>query len=93
MSFPIEFTKCPSCGCKDTVCRLACSDEPSVPKDIFVSLEKVFTPLQQPTQMLSPIAKGILCHYDVCGKCGHRFCTRAEITSLPVDIQINKIKR
>ena len=87
MEFPIEFVKCPNCGCKDTVCRLACTDEPSIPQDTFISLEKVFTPLQQPTQMLSPIAKGILCHYDVCAKCGLRYCTRAEKVSLPVTVQ------
>ena len=87
MSFPIEFTECPMCHSEVTICRLACADEPSIPKDAYVSLEKVFTPFQQPTQMLAPVMKGILCHFDVCGKCGHRYCVRAEKVSLPMTMQ------
>ena len=85
--FPIEFPECPLCHFKDTVCRLGCADEPSIPKGTFVSLEKVFTPFQESTQMLALVARGILCHYDVCAKCGHRYCTKAEKVNVPVQVQ------
>ena len=87
MKFPIEFTECPICHETDTVCRLGVIGEPSLPEGIFVSLEKVFTPIQQPTQMLSPLVRGILVHYDVCANCGHRYCTKAEKVSFPVTVQ------
>ena len=87
MSFPIEFVKCPSCGCKDTVCRLACADEPSIPKGTFASLEKLAVPIQDLNKITTPTVKSILVHYDVCAKCGTRYCTRAEIFSVPVTIQ------
>jgi len=87
MSFPIEFKKCPVCHSQETVCRLACDGESSIAKDAFVSLDKTFTPIQDVTRLLGPVVKGILCHFDVCSKCGMRYCTRAEITSVPVNVQ------
>lgn len=87
MEFPIEIAKCPNCGCKDTVARLACADEPSIPKGTFASLEKVVAPIQDPNKLTTPTIKAILGHFDVCVKCGTRYCTKAEITSLPVTIQ------
>jgi len=87
MNFPIEFPKCPSCGSKDTICRQACADEPSIPKGTFVSLEKLVTPIQDPIKLTTPTVKAILSHFDICAKCGTRYCTKAEITNLPVNIQ------
>lgn len=87
MSFPIEFKECPICHSKETVCRLACADEPSIPKDVFVSLDKTFTPIQDVSKVVSPLIRGILVHYDVCANCGTRYCTRAEIISAPVSVQ------
>ena len=87
MEFPIEFPKCPSCGCKDTICRLACADEPSIPKGTFVSLEKLATPIQDLNRITTPTVKAIISHFDICAKCGLRYCTKAETTSLPVNIQ------
>ena len=80
--------KCPSCGCRDTVCRLGATEEQKrevLPKDAFVSLEKVMVPLFNPQNPPIAGAKGILCHYDVCAKCGTRYCTRAE--KIPVNIK------
>lgn len=87
MPLPIEFEKCPVCHSKDTICRLVCADEPSIPKGTFVSLEKLFTPIQDINRIVAPMIKGILVHFDICAKCGHRYCTKAEITSAPVQIQ------
>jgi len=87
MYFPIEFPRCPVCHCADTVCRLACTDEPSIPKGTFVSLDKVFTPIQDLNKITTPTVKGLLTHFDICARCGTRYCTKAEITSVPVTIQ------
>lgn len=87
MLFLKEFSKCPICYSKETVCRLACADEPSIQKDVFVSLDKVFTPIQDISKVVSPLVRGILVHYDVCANCGTRYCTRAEVVSAPVSVQ------
>ena len=87
MPFPMEFEKCPVCHSKDTVCRLACADDSSIPKGAFVSLEKVFTPIQDLNKITTPTVKGIVTHFDICAKCGTRYCTKAEIGSVPVMIQ------
>ena len=79
---PIGFTECPICHSKDTVARLACADESSIPKGSFVSLEHVITPIETPSKYLGYV-KVIVCHYDVCANCGHRYCTLVEKTSLP----------
>jgi uncharacterized protein YoaH (UPF0181 family) len=84
MPLPIEFLECPICHSQGTVARIACADEPSLPKGIFVSLEKVFTPIQDINKIATPVVKGILVHYDVCVECGTRYCTKAEIISAPV---------
>jgi hypothetical protein len=82
MSFPIEFPKCPNCGCKDTVGRLGCAGEPSVSKDTFVSLEKKITPVQDFTKISTPTTKILMRHYDTCSKCGLDYCTRVEKTTM-----------
>ena len=87
MEFPKEFPRCPACHYGDTVCRLACADDPSIPKGTFVSLDKVFTPIQDLNRITTPTVKGILLHFDICARCGTRFCTKAEIISAPVTIE------
>lgn len=81
ITFPIEFSKCPVCGCPDTVCRLAVKEEIEngrFSEGQFVSLEKVATPLIDPKHPPAISAQLLLCHYDCCAKCGTRYCTRAE---------------
>lgn len=87
MPFPIEFTECPVCHCKDTVCRLVSADEPSIPKGAFVSFEKVFTAIQDLNKITTPTIRGVLNHYDICAKCGTRYCTKSEIITMPVQVQ------
>ena len=86
MSFPIEFPKCPNCGSMDTVCRLACADDPSIPKGTFLSLEKKIAPLQDFTKIATPTTKVLMSHYDTCAKCGLSRCTRVEKTTMPTDV-------
>ena len=85
MPFPIEFSRCPHCHSKDTVCRLACADEPSIPKDVFVSLEKRITPIQDFSKISTPTTKVLIRHYDTCARCGIDYCTKVEKTTMPTD--------
>lgn len=83
VEFPILFEKCPSCGCKDTVTRLAYKQE-VVDKDkgpdTFASFEKRPVPLIAPTLMATLLVK----HFDTCAGCGLYYCTKAEIVIAPV---------
>jgi hypothetical protein len=87
MELPIVFDKCPVCGEHDTVCQIACKDEPSVPKGSHVSIDKLVTPIQDPNAITLPTCKCIITHWDVCASCGTRYCTKAEVKSLPVTTQ------
>lgn len=86
-TFPIEFKECPTCGCQETVARLACAGVPFIPEGVFVSLQKAFVPIQDVQKITTPMAKGVVSHYDVCARCGTSYCTRAEIISAPVTVQ------
>jgi len=79
--FPIEFNKCPICGCPDTVCRLAYKQE-IVDKgrgpEAFASSEKRPVPLMDPRSAALAIPM-LIEHLDTCARCGLRYCTKAEI--------------
>lgn len=86
--FPMEFNKCPICGCLDTTCRLAYKQE-VVDKgkgpEAFASSEKRPVPLLDPrSAMLSVPA--LLEHYDTCARCGMRYCTKAEIVPMTIGV-------
>ena len=87
---PLTFPKCPVCGHDQTVTQIACADEPSITPGTFVSLEKVVTPILQPSSMLAPMIKALVVSFDVCAKCGTRYCTRAEKTNVPVQVQVQQ---
>jgi len=87
MEFPVTFKKCPVCGCTDTITQIACKNEPSIPKGTFVSLMKEVTPIQDPNKITLPQVKAIMTHYDVCARCGTRYCTMADIVMVPVTVQ------
>lgn len=88
---PIEFKECPICRllaailqdeklrCSNTVGQLETEEmkeKGQIPKNAFMSLEKVIVPLiQSPLAAVIPV---LLCHYDVCAKCGTRYCTRVD---------------
>ncbi len=86
MTLPKNFEECPVCGNRETVSREGYKGE-SLPENGFTELEKVFSPTQDITKIIGPSIRGILVHYDVCLSCGTRYCTRAEISSLPVKFQ------
>lgn len=91
----ITWDKCSLCGCPDTVARKFVTEEVRKKAgwgDAFVSLEKVVTPLFNPMSPPVIAANSILSHYDVCAKCGFRYCTKAEIVSVPVTYEASKLK-
>ena len=86
MEFPIEFPKCPNCGCEDTVCRQVCADESSISKDTLVVMDKKITPIQNFMTISTPTTKILLRLYDTCLKCGLDYCVRIEKTTMPTDV-------
>ena len=82
IKFPIEFKKCPNCGCPDTTYRLAYKQE-IVDKgkgpEMFASSEKKAVPLIDPRSATLTVPM-LLEHYDTCAKCGLRYCTKSEIS-------------
>ncbi len=89
---PITFPKCPVCGHDQTVTQLACADEPSIAKGTFVSMEKVVTPITQPTALVGPFVKALVASFDVCAACGTRYCTRVEKMNVPTGMQVQQGK-
>ena len=87
--FPVEFSKCPLCGCPETVTRLACEEEKEkgiIPKESFVSMEKTQVPLMGRTPPKLTVRVLIAC-WDVCVDCGNRYCTRVEIQTTQVQVR------
>ena len=84
--FPIEIKQCPICHCKDTLCRLGCADEPTIPKGTFVSMEKKVTPIQDATRLSSLTIRVLMRHYDTCANCGLDYCVKVEIQSMPAEL-------
>lgn len=80
-----DFKECPICYHKETVCQVACKDEPSIPEGTFVSLEKKITPIQDFMRISTPTVKVLVRHYDTCAKCGLDRCTRVESSVMPTD--------
>jgi len=81
--FSITFDKCPICKSKGTVGELALKDE-NLPEGTFISLEKVVTPVHDVGRITTPMIKCLVIHYDICAKCGMRYCTRVEMINAPV---------
>lgn len=84
--FPMEFNKCPICGCPDTISRLAYKQE-VVDKgkgpEAFASSEKRPIPLIDPQKATLSVPV-LLEHYDTCARCGMRYCTKAEVITMGV---------
>ncbi len=93
MEFPKVFDKCPLCKCPETLCKLAWEEDVELgkisqaSKDMFVSAEKIAVPLVDPKRGVALSVTVLVYHYDVCAKCGHRYCIKAEKTTQPVQMQ------
>lgn len=89
IKWPIDFPKCPNCGCEMTVTWLACREliEKGIIKEgEFVSQRKLITPLVGAASVTLTMP-ALVTHYDICAKCGLDYCTRAEKAELPVTTQ------
>lgn len=86
-NYRIDFDCCPNCGATDTVCRLACEGERGIPEGTFVSMEKVVTPIVVPQKVPGLTMPALICHLDICAKCGTRYCTRVERQNIPITFQ------
>jgi len=86
MEFPKDFEKCPICGHKDTVARLALADEPPILGLGFPAMKKEITPIQDFMTISTPTTKVITRHYDLCAKCGFEYCTRVEKMAIPTNL-------
>jgi len=78
------FEKCPSCGCTETLTRLAWDEEAEkgrVNKDTTVAAEHLQCPLIDPKKPIGISAGILLLHVDWCAACGMRYCTRADIAT------------
>ncbi|MHB8084366.1 MAG: hypothetical protein ACYDHZ_00875 [Dehalococcoidia bacterium] len=91
-AFPVEIKKCPVCGSPDTMVNVAVEEAKKankLPHDFpFGSAEKVAAALID-QRFVGAMAPAVLMHFDVCYNCGTRYCTKAEIIQVPVQVQMN----
>ena len=91
--FPIEFKKCPNCGCEETTTREAYKQvqlQSKKPPAGFISPEKVAIALIGAANASGNTFPVIIHHLDYCASCGLKYCTRAEIVqeSKPLPIAV-----
>lgn len=89
--FPIAFDKCPSCGCEDTITRLAAKGSKDIPEGTFVSAEQT-----RAFMVSSSLPKGLtvgvlMIHKDFCAGCGRQYVTKAEFLSIPTNQYLQMI--
>ena len=87
---PINFPLCWNCGHDKTATQLACQEEKDkgvIEKDAFVSMRKTGVPLigKIPPKLTVNV---LIAHWDVCLKCGVERCTRVEVITQPVQVQM-----
>lgn len=79
--FPMEFA-CYNCGSKERITQIAYDEElPEGEESKFARLESSVIPLRQATGLTVPT---LLIHWDICAKCGTRYCAKAEKVNAPV---------
>ena len=82
LKFPILFTRCPACGCEDTVARQIKKEEVAKGKispDANVAISQTVTPMldqKKLSQVLSVTT--LVSYYDICLKCGCYYCFRID---------------
>lgn len=81
--FRKDFKECPICYHKETCAKLGSEGVIEVPEGQVVSFSQEVIFLKQP-QLAVASVPALVAHYDVCAKCGHRYCVRVERRDLPV---------
>lgn len=85
-NFTIDFPKCHTCGETETIARKAVAEyieSGEMPQETFASVEKMIIPLKDPRQAALTVPT-LMIHWDVCAKCGTRYCTRAQKFDAPI---------
>lgn len=82
LHFPLTWSKCPNCGCTDTLARAVKNEQVTKGKmkeDVILAIRQVVTPavdMREVGHMLSiPV---LVTFYDICLGCGHEYCVRVD---------------
>lgn len=86
LEFPLSFTKCPACGCLDTVGAVATKEEQAagkLPKDMRLMATTATMPLRDLRRALPGLPVPVVyLHFDVCVQCGTLYLVLAEKKSV-----------
>jgi len=83
ITYPLEFNKCPACGCEDTVSKKVAEEEIEkgrMKEGYTPALTQDTTPIFDPREVIIfqrrvPV---LITFYDVCVACGCYYCVRIE---------------
>lgn len=82
-NFIKDFKECPICYHKETCARLGTEGIIEVPEGQTFSFCQEIIFLKQPHLAVASVP-ALVAYYDICAKCGTRYCVRVEKRDLPV---------
>lgn len=89
LQFPMIFSKCPACGCKETVARKMKDEEVAkgeIKGEVNAAMAQSVTPIMDQRELVAVRRVPILVtFYDVCLKCGCYYALRVEKTEGYID--------
>lgn len=84
LEFPLNFSKCPACGCEETVARRVTEDDAAArglleKSDTHPMISQSVTPIVDLRALSVRLTVDILvAYYDVCLDCGCYYCVHVE---------------
>lgn len=94
LEFPMSFSKCPACGCPDTIGGQATQEEHAkgtLPKDIRLMVVTASMPLRDMRRQLPGLPVPVVfVHFDVCLQCGCLYCIGAEKKSVSMQAPMGR---
>jgi hypothetical protein len=91
--FPKAFTKCPVCGCEETICNKVKAEEVAnnrMKPETRVGFQSA-VPIVDPTRLVAQLtAPVIVALFDICADCGAYYCREANLTKGMVATQPQK---
>ena len=94
MEIIASFPKCPKCGSEETVAKKGFTEmvaKGRIAKDAFLCIrtdQPLVPPIQQSKVMALLTVDCIQLHWDLCLQCGQERCTRADLVTLPLQLQM-----
>ena len=85
--FTVKKFPCPKCGDTGTIAELA--TESDLPVDAVPAMSYEVTFLKQPT-LAGVSVPALIAYYDLCTKCGTKYCKRVEKRNIPVTGQLKQ---